>query len=226
MPFQALLISRDPQVLQTLVPICDEAGIANDVCTAAEDALTQLRQHKYDAVVVDCSGIDDGRAMLQSVRRNPYSRSTVLMALVDCGVRTAEAFELGATFVLEKPVSPDWMLRNLQAAHGLMLLERRRSYRAPVDITIWVGDLPTAGRDLSVGGAGVRSAAPLPLKEPVKVRFELPDDGASIEAVAEVVWSRHDGHCGLRFLTLRAECRRALDKWLHERMPRDLPLHV
>jgi TonB family protein len=67
--------------------------------------------------------------------------------------------------------------------------------------------------DLSEGGAAVQSLAALEVGGRHRLRWNFPDDDASIEAVGEIVWSRENLN-GISFLDVAESCGACIRHWL------------
>jgi hypothetical protein len=183
-----------------------------------------LATTRFDAALIDCASLAGSRGVLDSVRRSGTNRSSVTFAIVSEITSPREAAMLGASFVLEKSFSQDWLLRSLRAAQGLMAQENRRYFRQHVDFVAWIqrpkdrsGELPATCDDLSQGGLGIVTTMALEPGSTVDIRFNL---GAStIDAQAEVMWSRN-GRAGLRFARMSTKSRSALVTWLMDEYER------
>jgi hypothetical protein len=101
------------------------------------------------------------------------------------------------------------------------VLERRQHTRAPVRLLVTMktteGTITAETRDISVGGAFICCAHPLPLREKFPLALTLPH-GGSLALFAEVVWSNsniphdkivHRG-MGVRFLLVTEDDRRII----------------
>lgn len=230
MPLRTLVVGSDPQLLQKLIPVFELAGIETDVCTAPADARQRLAQTKYEAVLVDCAGLAGAVDVLLDVHRLGSNRSSVTFAVVSEITTPKEAAALGASFVLERSFTQDWLFRSLRAAHGLMLVEKRRYYRHPLDVVVWVtrtdgkgGELPATTLDLSQGGIGFRMVAPPPLKTEVDLRYDLPGAG-TVHARGEIAWVKPDeGTVGVQFTRLSRQARAQVVDWLVQQMDKAEP---
>jgi len=54
-------------------------------------------------------------------------------------------------------------------------------------------------RNISCHGAGIVTPIALPIGETISLHFYLPESGLPFRAVAHVIWSDSQGHCGVRF---------------------------
>ena len=217
MPLCALVVCSDPKLLQTVVPLLDGCRIESDVCTRADHAVGRLGCKRYEAVIVDCASLDSG-ATLQRMIAN--SRSTLFFGLASGSLDAREAGRCGANFILEKPLTPESLLKALRAAYGLMVSERRRYFRHSVSFPITITtekfpELIAMAVNVSQGGMAVRSAIPVAQKGKVLLRFELPSSDRTLSAESEIRWTRNDV-LGFEFLRMARRDREELVTWLGE----------
>jgi len=221
----ALVLCRDRKTVEMLSPLLESTGSRTEVCGSADLAVEMLARWKFDAMFVDCDEIPEGADVLRALRAAPSSRSAVAFAIVDrAAARTA--FQLGATFVLEKPVDSQRTRSALRAAYGLMLLARRRYYRRPISMSATLvrgsGErLLVRTVNLSEGGAGLQIGMPLEVAEGGELLFTLPGCGVEIAARSEVVWCA-DGRAGLRFLDLGRNGADQLREWIKESFEQEI----
>jgi len=224
MPLETLVLSQDAQVLGVLRPVLAELGLGVQTCTAADSAGQMLRKRKYDAVVIDCD-VPGARPFLNSLRSGSSNRTSVIFVIINRSTTLREAFDLGANFVLDKPVTPERAGRTFRAAEGLMARERRRYIRhhttLPVRLSFGdIKDLRGEGTNLSEGGMRVRLKSGLALGTVAKLKFELSTGGGILEVLGEVVWSETET-CGIRFLHVAPAVREKLEQWLWSRNDRE-----
>src|SRR5512138_507806 len=115
MPLDALLLSRDAEVLRVLRRIVPDLGIDLAPVSTINDAADLLWRRKYDAFIVDCDDLAGAPQLLEWLRQGASNRSTVVFALVKHST-VRRAFELGANFVIDKPLSVERVQRSLRAA--------------------------------------------------------------------------------------------------------------
>lgn len=228
MALTTLVVCNDPELLQRIIPVFELAGIQTEVCTRALDAEKRLALARFDAALIDCAGLPGARAVLDSVRQSGTNRSSVTFAIVSEITSPREAAALGASFVLERSFTQDWLLHNLRAAQGLMALENRRYFRMDVDFVAWIqrpsdrgAEVPVTCDNLSQGGIGIVTTLALQSKTLIDIRFSLPGS-IPIDAQAEVMWCR-EGKAGLRFTKMSSKSRTAVVSWLMEEYERTQP---
>src|SRR5438105_8164414 len=160
MAIDALIVSRDPDVINVFRNVMEDAGIHIDESIAAGDSLKRLAKHRYDAVVVDCDGVPDGADVIEALRTGKSNKNSITFALVggDAEMRKSVS-QQGATFVLHKPISTETVLRSMKASHGLILRERRRYLRHSVDtyahLQTGKSEMQVNVIDISEGGCAV-----------------------------------------------------------------------
>jgi CheY-like chemotaxis protein len=216
---QALVLCRDEVISRWLTRALFEMGIVPRFFEEAEVALEALNTNRFDLVVVDCDDIEGGMALLRMVRRTSSNKTATVLALVNQRTNMQAAFQIGATLTLQKPFSAGLLSLILRASQGNILRERRRSFRHPVEIPIWVSvdrgpELRATAINLSEDGMALQTQSPLPVDQPVRVRFSLPGTRVSVEAEGAIAWSDRTGRVGIRFLNMQQFVRPLLEKWL------------
>ncbi len=229
MPLESLLLSRDAEVIHVLQQTLAKLSIDVEVCRGAHSGTEILASEKFDAIIVDCDDLQDGIAALKDIRKSASNRSSIAFAILNGHTTTHQAFELGATFVMQKPVTALSAMRCLSAGLGLMLRERRRYFRYPVELeaTFRFGqgqEIRARTTNVSEGGLALRAMASLRRGDTGKITLLLPDNRGTIETKAELVWVDGQGRAGIRFLDMTKNCRQLLDQWLEEEILRVEPL--
>jgi CheY-like chemotaxis protein len=222
MVLQSLLLCRDPDTLRVSRRALDDLGIAVEVVTAAESALERLDRNKFDAIIVDCDDVAGGTDVLTAIQQSPSNKRAIAIAVISGTTCMRAAFEMGAHFALDKPVTLERALRALRAAHGFMVTEQRRYFRHSVDATAYlsfgvVKQLPSKVTNISDGGMAVVLSQQISPTWAVEVRFDLPGIPETLEAKGEFAWSDGKGNAGIRFTYIPADSKRWLGKWLSER---------
>ena len=227
MTLEALVVSRDPETLRVLRSALAKLDIAVQVCTGAEAATEVLTAKKFDAVIVDCDDMHGGIGVLQQVRKERSNKSSVTFAMLNGVTDVRTVFQMGAGFVLQKPITVTNALRSFQAAYGLMHRERRRYFRLPVvfPVTLTFAHSPemkVTASNLSEGGMAIQAETVLPA-DVVRIQFSLPGTDVSFSPKAELAWSDASGRGGIRFLDLTLTAREHLENWLVRKMEQGEP---
>ena len=217
---EAVIVSSDAQLLQTVIESLHNSGVETVTFADASAASDYILRHKVDAVIID-SEVVGATGLLKRVRETPSNSRTPTFATI----HTRELYgELAgsAHFIMEKPLSQEHFERALRAAHGLMLIERRRYHRQAVETSATIarenGELSSARLiNVSEHGLALRCENALRRQELVEVQFVLPGVAARFRCSGEVIWVDSEGLSGVRFLALDKRHRGALSTWIdHE----------
>lgn len=222
MTLEALLVSRDPESLKVVRSALAKLDIAVQVCTGAEAATEVLAAQKFDAIIIDCDDMHGGIGVLQQVRKERSNRSSVSFAMLNGLTDVRTVFQMGAGFVLQKPITLTNALRSFQAAYGLMHRERRRYFRLPVSFPVTLTfahspEMKVKASNLSEGGMAIQAEIALP-SDLARVQFSLPDADVTFSPKAELAWGDASGRGGIRFLDLTLSAREQLENWLVRKM--------
>jgi len=223
MNLQALLLCSDEKIVRVLRRVLNDLEITVEHSADPELAILKLSRRRFEAVIVDCDDPEVAGQILKAARNAPANKKAVAVAILDGNRAMRSAFQLGAHFVLYKPISPERARGSFRAARALMKCERRRALRAPVEMPVMYRFIQrgehaaverTVSVDLSEDGIGVRLARRHRERGPLHIQFKLPGTNRLIEAEAELAWENPNGQAGLRFLELPSPTRDMLKTWL------------
>lgn len=218
MGLTSLIFSRDERAIKILGLLLSELEVKTEHAGTLAQAKECLARQKYDGVFAECE-TEDGATLLRSVRKSKHNRRSIVFALSTTELKMNAAFELGAHFVLQKPLAVEKVKRTLKAAHGLMMREQRSHYRHPTSSKV---TLKTAGgktisawlKDLSQGGALIDSDIVLRKDQPITLRFMLPETSITVEVTGKTTWSDPTGRTGVRFEALSDATQKQLLEWV------------
>ncbi len=231
MNLDSLLVSQDAALLGVLRPALEKISVDIEVCTGSQAGNSMLAKRKFDAVIIDCDDLQNGFDLLRSLRETQSNAKSVAFAVVNGKTTTQEAFQSGANFVLQKPLTPLHAARCLNAALNFMARERRRYFRHPVEIPLRVRlpnneELTATSTNVSEGGMAIRILGKLPKDAQAQFRFTLPSSHISLELKGEVAWADGTGHAGVRFVEVPQSSQYQLDKWLTDRLQEEMPARL
>src|SRR5579862_322444 len=219
MNLKSLLLSSDEKIIRVLRRTLGDLEIGVEHCDKSEIALRSLTRERFEAIIVDCSCLG-AEEVLRSARNAPCNKRAVAVAILDPGIRLRSAFEIGAHFILYKPVSPERARSSFRAARALMKKERRRNSRVAVRIPVEMSNRESGARlkvittDLGEGGL----AASLPRRMKQQGRWQLsltlPGTDSALEIPAEFAWEGTGTQVGLRFIAVAPLVERQLRDWL------------
>ena len=119
-----LLVDDEEQFLEVLSQRLEARGLKVNAVTSGEDALKQVEDSNFDAIVIDLAmpGIDGIETLKRIKEKRPDLEIIMLTghATVKSGI---EAMKLGADDFLEKPVDLNVLLEKIgEAMHKRMLV--------------------------------------------------------------------------------------------------------
>lgn len=225
MSLKALLLCSDEKIVRVLRRTLGDLDISAELCPDSDAALRKLTRQRYEAIVVDCSG-DRSEEVLRSARSAACNKHAVAVAVVEPIVGLKAVFEIGAHFVLYKPVTMEKAKSSFRAARALMKSERRRNARVAVEIPVVMRSLTGGANmkvittDLSEGGIAIN--LPRGRHRPTgrwQLVFALPGSSASFEIPAEFAWEGSTSQAGVRFQQVAPETAHSLREWLKQNSP-------
>ena len=219
MNLKSLLLCSDEKIVRILRRTLGDLDISVEHCASSEIALRHLTRGRFEAIIVDCAG-PGAAAVLSVIRTSPCNQRAVAVAILDPDTGLRSAFELGANFILYKPVTAERAKSSFRAARALMKKERRRNTRVTIQIPVQMSSRESGARfkvnstDLGEGGLAVS----LPKRSKPQGRWELsftlPGSSTELEVDAEFAWEGSGTQVGLRFQDPSAEVVRQLREWL------------
>jgi CheY-like chemotaxis protein len=220
---RALLASADIQTIDTLCHYMGNLAMHVDVCSDFVSATRKLCHSKYEAIVVDFKDAAAALELLKKSREMTSHKAAVVIAILNGNDEMPSAFRAGASFVLVKPISPAVLARTLKVSYPLMVNERRRYYRCPVQTPVYVsaGSHPefiATSVNISELGIALGSSPALHVGDTVVLRLTLPDPPVSAKITAEVCWRDSAGAAGLQFVQTPLRVREQLIAWLSARL--------
>jgi len=221
MPVEALILSRDPQLVRVFRRCFEEVGVSTVTTDALIDAQERITTHKFDAVIVDCDDIEGGGELLAELRKGSSNKNAIAYAVVNERTSMKQAYDVGANFVVEKPITFDRVTRSVRAGHGLIYRERRRYSRHPLSSAATL-ELPDRKEvqgsvvNVSEGGMAIATRVAVERAQMLRVRFTL-DSTTPIDAKVEVAWVK-EGQLGLKFAGFGVASKGIFDKWMLRQM--------
>lgn len=224
---RVLLVCNDTAVIEHLTQSMRHLAIATEVCVHTDMALSLLNLKKFEGIIVDF-GLDKADQILEQLRHSPSNRTAVTFAIAEPG--TTARLEFQPNFLMEKPLSHATVGRTLKAAFGMIVRERRRSFRCPVEIAASIQNNGQQTKcnlvNISEGGMAITRAPVMKAGTQVRVLFTLPGEVARFNIEAEVCWYDEKGRSGLRSLAIPPQQKSVLQVWLAAKLEEDLPESV
>jgi len=228
MSLKALVLCSDDKIVRVLRRTLGDLDIVMEMCADADTALRRLTRQRYEGIIADCS--DDGASdVLRSARSAPCNKQAVAVAIVEPIVGLKAVFDIGAHFVLYKPVTTERAKSSFRAARALMKSERRRNVRVAVQIPVIMRNLGNGPNmqamtvDLSEGGMAVNIPAKSRPTGRWRVAFNLPGIDLAMDLPAEFAWEGSRAQAGLRFQQISPDSTHQLREWLKRNSPETEP---
>ena len=213
MSLQSLVLCSDEKIARVLRRVLSDLDIGIDQSPDADSAIRKLTRQRYEAVIVDCTDEQAASQVLKSARTAPCNKRAVAVAVIDGKKALRSAFDLGAHFVLYKPLSAERAKASFRAARALMKRERRRNIRVQIEMPVILvlndgaGQQRTLTSDLGEGGMAVQSSQRPKTHGALQIQFALPGTEDTIHCGGEVAWENAGRQTGIRFVDLAPEAR-------------------
>jgi CheY-like chemotaxis protein len=213
---QCLLLTCDSALLQMVTTALQSVSVGLEIRTDSSSAREMAERRHLDGFILDCDDVAGGHELLAQIRRGKCNRAATVVALSN-GASSAALLDLGANFVIAKPVTLERLESHLAIALPLMIREHRRyfrfSYPVPIEIEFNRQRLSARMVNISEGGLALRTSSQIQGK--IRLAFELPSTvPCRIELKGEVVWNDREGLAGIRFLHMPESSREQLQQWL------------
>jgi len=226
MSLKSLVLCSDEKIVRVLRRVLGDLDIGVELCADSDSALRKLTRQRFEAIIVDVT--DDGASeVLRSARNAPCNKQAVAVAIVEPIIGLKAVFNIGAHFVLYKPVSSERAKSSFRAARALMKSERRRNARVAVQIPVVLrspeagGNMKVTTIDLSEGGMAVNMPNKRRPTGRWQIAFSLPGTEAALELPAEFAWEGTSAQAGLRFQQISPEATQQLREWLKQNSPEE-----
>jgi CheY-like chemotaxis protein len=187
----------------------------------SEKAVAMVNQEKFDGIFLDLEMPNlNGFDVARLVRKSSWNKSTPIIIVTGRDDRQTmqDAFAIGATFFLQKPVDRQKLSSLFRTVSGGMLENRRKYTRVPIqtEVTCTVGSrtVRATSWNLSQGGMQVEADGLKP-KDAVRLSFKLPVSGLTIDAAGVVVWA-NEKRQGIQFASVGAESQRSIRQFMTE----------
>jgi CheY-like chemotaxis protein len=187
----------------------------------SQEAAGLVNQERFDGIFLDLEMPNlHGFDLARLIRKSSWNKSTPIVIVTGRDERETmqQAFTIGATFFLQKPVDRQKLNILFRTVRGGMLENRRRHTRVPIqtDVTCTVGSRTIRGLtwNLSLGGMQVEAGGLQP-KDTVRVSFQLPVSGVLLDAVGTVVWVKETRQ-GIQFTNVNSQIERSMREFISE----------
>ena len=225
----ALLISPDVDMSVVFSRMFNEIGVATQSCEDESLAPGLLSTSKFEALVLDFDNVSSGVPIITKLRENSSSKDAIIFAVATEVSDRQSAFAHGANFAFERPFPLRMIRQALETAYALMLRDRRRYFRCPiqtpVEITRASGEKVRAvSINISGNGMAVNVPSILNVSERLILSFCVTEADLTLDGFGTVVWDDKHGKAGLSFECASLDSGKRLAAWLDAQFYRRLKL--
>lgn len=193
-PLKLLVVEDNIVSLELMTEVFTSLKAEVQPISDSEKAVALINREKFDGIFLDLEMPNlHGFELARLIRNSSWNKSTPIIIVTGRDERQTmkDAFALGATFFLQKPVDRQKLNLLFRTVSGGMLDNRRKSTRVPIqaEVSCTVGSRTVRGVtwNLSQGGMQIE-VGDLKPKDGVRLSFQLPISGIVIDAIGIVVW--------------------------------------
>ena len=154
MATRAFLLCGDEKAVQAVTQILDELEVSFEHSSEPAFSLKRLATQRFDLLIVDCDNVQNATQVFNSARASNLNKASIAIAIVEGKAGVPNAFRLGASLVLTKPVSLEQVRNTLRTGIG-MTRKDAQDVKPPASVlpaavaTPAVASLPLPGPVLS-----------------------------------------------------------------------------
>ena len=222
MNLKSLLLSSDEKTVRILRRVLGDLEIDVEHCHGVDDAICRITRQRFEAIIADAANREDAGNLLRAAKSAPVNKRALTIVLVESPVGLKGGFELGAHFVLHKPLAVERAKGSFRAVRALMKRERRLQLRVEVQIPvecIGSGRYSAKTLDLCEGGMAVQFSGRVNKENSLHFSLELPGVNQKLEIDGELAWEGYQNRAGVRFTNTTDEQRNLLRQWLNSQLP-------
>src|SRR6202140_2083988 len=160
-PLKLLIVEDDLASLELMAEVFTSLKAEVRPVSDSEKAVGMVDQEKFDGIFLDLEMPKlNGFDLARLIRKSSWNKSTPIVIVTGRDERATmqEAFAVGATFFLQKPVDRQKLSKLFRTVRGGMLENRRRSTRVSVqaDVTCVVGSRTMSGVTWNLSQGGIQ----------------------------------------------------------------------
>ena len=218
-PLKLLVVEDNLASLELMTEVF--TSLKAEVCpiSDSEKAVGAVNQERFDGIFLDLEMPKlNGFDLARLIRKSSWNKFTPIVIVTGRDERQTmqDAFALGATFFLQKPVDRQKLGILFRTVSGGMLENRRKYTRVPIqaDVTCTVGPRTLRGVswNLSQGGMQVE-VADLKPKDAVRLSFKLPISAVAVDTAGIVVWATQRRQ-GIQFTNVSAQSQQSIRQFI------------
>jgi hypothetical protein len=214
----ALVVGRDPDMIRLFSRLFAEKHIHTQACLES-GALEQLSSDKFEAVVFDCDEFPSCTEILKSLPRP--NKNVLVLALASASEMKQTLSNLGASFVVERPLQESPVRELMRQAYGRMLRDGQSYFRLTVQLPISVRResgviVQCTTLNVSQTGMAVNSTSGFIIGEEISIVFAIPNTEISVSGKGRIIWDDKHGKAGISFACTDTFVQARFWEWLHD----------
>jgi CheY-like chemotaxis protein len=227
MKIKIMAVDDEPAILQLLKSHLESLGCEVQGFVDSREAAARLAVEKVDGLFVDFRMPHlDGFELTKKARESDLNNQVpiVMLTAVDDAETMRRAFKVGISFFLGKPFTRERVYNLYIATRGSMLREKLRYVRLPYQTTVectWGPQhqfhFKSSSVDVSEGGISLNPSGGVAVGHELDLSFSLPDYPQTLKVHALVVRDVPPRGIGLMFLSLGAQEKEALQRYITAR---------
>ena len=222
MQLKSLLFSSDEKTVRVLRRVLSDLEIDVEHCPNADDAVRRITRQRFEAIIVDGASVEKAGSVLRGAKASPVNSRALGIVLVEPSIGLKGGFEMGAHFVLHKPLAVERAKASFRAVRALMKRERRLQLRVAVQIPVecsGAGTYKAKTIDLCEGGMAIQFSGRVAKENSLRFSLELPGMDQKLEIYGELAWGGSGDQAGVRFKNTTDEQRNIIRQWLSSHLP-------
>ena len=119
MAIRAFLLCGDEKAVHAVTQILNELEVSFEHSSEPPFALKRLSTQRFELLIVDCDNVQNATQVFNSARASNLNKASIAIAIVEGKAGVPNAFRLGASLVLTKPVSLEQARNTLRTGIGM-----------------------------------------------------------------------------------------------------------
>ena len=215
-------MSSDEKTVRVLRRVLSDMEIDVEHCTSGGAAIRRITRQRFEAIIVDGANPEEAGSVLQGAKAAPVNKRALTIVLVEFPLGLKGGFEMGAHFVLHKPLAVERAKASFRAVRALMKCERRLQMRIAVQIPVeCFGSARYKAKtlDLCEGGMAIQFCGRVAKENSLRFSLELPGTDKILEIAGEMAWEGKGDQAGVRFKDATDWQRNVLRRWMNSQLP-------
>ncbi len=210
MSLKILVVEDDPLMLDLMAQVLASFEAQVRPLGDSEEAAALVERERFDGIFLDLQMPKmNGFQLAGKIRQSPSNRSTPIVIVTghDDPKVMAQAFAVGGTFFLQKPVDRPKLAKLFKIARGIMFENQRRYIRVPLqtEVTCEIGPKTVKGTgvNISEGGILIEISGIGGPSTTVLLSLRVPGQNSNSSITGVVAWvDERKGRTGIQFTTI------------------------